>query len=256
MTENTSTLLNAVEELTRRTGGVALDYFRRRVDVETKADGSPVTIADRSAERIAREWLAERFPGDAIVGEEYPATNAGASGRTWLIDPIDGTKTFVRGVPLWGTLVAVSEAETVLAGAAFFPALDDMLVAGADEGCWHNGVRARVSAVSRMEAATVLTTDERFTTTPRRRAGWERLAAAAAIARSWGDCYGYFLVATGRAEGMIDAIAAKWDTAAVQRCVVEAGGVFTDFDGAATAFGGSAIATNAALAIEARELLG
>jgi fructose-1,6-bisphosphatase/inositol monophosphatase family enzyme len=101
----------------------------------------------------------------------------------------------------------------------------------------------------------VLTTDERFTGRPERRASWDRLAARAAISRSWGDCYGYLLVATGRAEVMTDAIVAKWDTAAVQRCVVEAGGVFTSWEGAETAMGGSAIATNAALAREVREVL-
>jgi histidinol phosphatase-like enzyme (inositol monophosphatase family) len=247
-------LLSAVEEVARRAGLVALDYYRKRVDVETKADGSPVTIADRSAERVAREWIQGRFPGDAIVGEEYAATNSGA-GRSWIIDPIDGTKTFVRGVPLWGTLVAVSEGDTVLAGAAFFPALEEMLVAAVGEGCWHNGARARVSGVATLAEATVLTTDERFAETPARGVAWRRLASQAAIARTWGDCYGYLLVATGRAEAMTDGIVAKWDTAAVECCVTEAGGVFTDWNGSATAFGGSAIATNAALASDVRRVL-
>lgn len=249
-----ASLLTAVEAVARRAGLVALDYYRKRVDVEVKADGSPVTIADRSAERVAREWIQDRFPGDAIVGEEYPASNTGA-GRSWIIDPIDGTKTFVRGVPLWGTLVAVSEGDTVLAGAAFFPALGEMLVAAIGEGCWHNGARARVSGVASVAEATVLTTDERFAETPARGEAWRRLASQAAIARTWGDCYGYLLVATGRAEAMTDGIVAKWDTAAVERCVTEAGGVFTDWSGAPTPFGGSAIATNAALATDIRRIL-
>lgn len=247
-------LLAAVEEVARRAGLVALDYYGKQVDVETKADGSPVTIADRSAERVAREWIQHRFPGDAIVGEEYAASNTEA-GRSWIIDPIDGTKTFVRGVPMWGTLVAVSEGDTVLAGAAFFPALEEMLVAAIGEGCWHNGARARVSGVSSLAEATVLTTDERFAATPARAEGWRRLASRAAIARTWGDCYGYLLVATGRAEAMTDGIVARWDTAAVERCVTEAGGVFTDWNGVPTPFGGSAIATNGALAAEVRTVL-
>lgn len=250
-----SQLLTAVEEVARRTGTAALGYYGKGVAVESKTDGSPVTIADRAAERIAREWIARQFPDDAIVGEEFGEANPGRTGRRWIIDPIDGTKSFVRGVPLWGTLIAVCEGDTVLAGAAFFPPLGEMLVAAVGEGCWHNGVRARVSSVAAIESATVLTTDERFPRLPDRRRGWESLSAAAAVSRSWGDCYGYLLVATGRAEVMVDGVVAVWDTAAVQRCVVEAGGTFTDWNGTPTAFGGSAIATNEALAGRARELL-
>lgn len=250
-----SQLLNAVEEVARRTGNAALAYYGKGVAIESKSDGSPVTVADRAAERVASEWITRQFPDDAIVGEEFGEANPGRSRRKWIIDPIDGTKSFVRGVPLWGTLISVCEGDTVLAGAAFFPPLGEMLVAAAGEGCWHNGGRARVSFVAAIESATVLTTDERFPGLPDRRKAWENLAESAAIARSWGDCYGYLLVATGRAEVMADGVAAAWDTAAVQRCVVEAGGVFTDWGGVSTAFGGSAIATNAALAARARELL-
>jgi histidinol-phosphatase len=254
MTESSSTLLNAVEEVARKAGNIALDLYRDRPAVETKADGSPVTIADRNAERAAREWIASRFPDDGVVGEELGAT-AGKSPRRWVIDPIDGTKSYVAGVPLWGTLIAVCEGETVLAGAVYCAAVGEMLVAADGEGCWLNGSRARVSAVSSIAAATVLTTGLSFQKRPERQPGWQRLAGVARVARTWGDCYGYLLVATGRAEVMTDSIVAEWDTAAVQRCVVEAGGVFTDWAGNPTAFGGSAIATNALLADEARGLL-
>lgn len=247
-------LLDAVAEVARRAGQVALGYFRRDIAVETKRDGSPVTVADRSAEQTAREWIAKRFPDDGIVGEELPAVNPIAR-RRWIVDPIDGTKTFVRGVPLWGTLVAVCESDNVIAGAAFFPALDEMLTAARNAGCWWDGARALVSSVADVKHATVLTTDERFTAAPARRDGWQRLASRAALSRSWGDCYGYLLVATGRAEVMVDAVAAQWDTAALQCCIVEAGGVFTNWEGAPTPFGGSAIATNSALAAEARALI-
>ena len=114
-----SLLFEAAQELARRTGGVALRHFRSALAVEKKTDGSPVTIADRSAEQTAREWISRRFPDDGILGEEFGALLPSAK-RRWLIDPIDGTKTFVRGVPLWGTLIAVCEGDTVLAGAAFF----------------------------------------------------------------------------------------------------------------------------------------
>ena len=171
------------------------------------------------------------------------------------MDPIDGTKSFVRGVPLWGTLIAVAEGETVLAGAAYFPPVGELLAAAPGEGCWWNGERCRVSDVARLEEATVLTTDERFLGQPERAMGWRWLAARAAVSRTWGDCFGYLLVATGRAEVMVDPVMSPWDAAALQPIIAEAGGVFTDWDGAATAFAGSVVATNAAVAADARRLL-
>lgn len=248
-------LLEAVQELARRTGGVANRYFKSQLEVESKRDGSPVTIADRAAEQAAREWLASRFPDDGVLGEEMGLDKPEAK-RRWIVDPIDGTKTFVRGVPLWGTLIAVAEGETVLAGAAFCPAIDEIIAAAPGLGCWCNGSRSRVSGVSDVGAATVLTTDERFRESPERLEGWRALSRAAAIARSWGDCYGYLLVASGRADVMIDPVMSPWDAAALKPIIEEAGGVFGDWSGARTAFGGSVIATNAALAAKARELLG
>ena len=247
-------LLQAVEEVARLAGDIAVKYFRSALTVEIKGDGSPVTLADREAERAAREWIEARFPADGILGEELGATRADAR-RQWLLDPIDGTKSFVRGVPLYGTLVAVTEGEDVLAGAAYFPSLGELVVAATSQGCWWNGARAAVSTVSSPSAATVLTTDERFPRDPRRREAWRRLAGKAAVSRTWGDCYGYLLVATGRAEVMADPILSPWDAAALLPIVEEAGGVFTDWGGRRTPFGGSAVATNAALAHEARSLL-
>jgi histidinol-phosphatase len=253
MSESTSTLLNAVEEASRLAGDVALGFYRDRPTAEIKADGSPVTAGDRAAERAVREWIAARFPNDAIVGEEFGVKSG--SGRRWVIDPIDGTISYVRGVPLWGTLIAVCEDDTVLAGAIYCPAAGEMMTSALGEGCWLNGVRVRVSTTAALSHATVLTTDARFARMPQRFVAWRKLAAQAGVARSWGDCYGYLLVASGRAEAMVDAIANEWDIAAVQRCIVEAGGVFTDWDGNDTAFGGSGVATNASLAAEARALL-
>ena len=248
-------LLEAVSTVARIAGDVALGHFRRGVAVEWKSDGSPVTIADRQAEQAAREWIGRRYPDHGILGEEQGETRSGSKYR-WIIDPIDGTKTFVRGVPLWGTLVAIATGENVVAGAAYFPAVGELIAAAPGEGCWSNGVRCRVSSVASLADATVLTTDERFRHTPERVDGWRALAANSAVARSWGDCYGYLLVATGRAEVMVDGIVGPWDTAALYPIITEAGGTFTDWSGRATAFGGSAIATNAALAREARTILG
>lgn len=249
------TLMQAAEEVARRSGDVALGFFRQGVTVDTKGDGTPVTVADRTAERTAREWLESRFSEDGILGEEFGETRAGAK-RRWIVDPIDGTKTFIRGVPLWGTLVAVAEGERILAGAAYFPPVGEMLVAAPGQGCWWNGKRTRVSEEAELARAVVLATDERFQVHPERGEKWRALTAGAAIARTWGDCYGYLLVATGRAEAMIDEVLSPWDAAALQPIVEEAGGVFTDWAGTRTSFGGNAIATNAALAARVRELLG
>jgi histidinol-phosphatase len=253
MTETASTLMAAAGEVAQIAGMIALGHYSDRPATEIKADGSPVTIADRAAERAARDWIAARFPKDGIVGEEFGA-NATDARRRWFIDPIDGTKSYVRGVPLWGTLIAVCEAETVIASAIFCPAVSEMMIAGLGEGCWLNAARVSVSTVSDVAQATVLASGLQFAR-PERGEAWQRLVSSVGVARTWGDCYGYLLVASGRAEVMADATVADWDTAAVQRCIVEAGGVFTDWDGKDTAFGGSAIATNAALAGQVRGIL-
>jgi histidinol phosphatase-like enzyme (inositol monophosphatase family) len=247
--------LEAVSELARLTGNAALRHYRKDLAIERKGDGSPVTIADREAEQAAREWIARRFPADAIIGEEF-GTQPGTSGRTWLLDPVDGTRTFVRGVPLWGSLIALVERDTVLAGAAAFPALGELVAAAPGEGCWHDGVRCRVSPVARLADATVLSSDvERFKE-PGQRRGWDTLASAAAMARTWGDCYGYLLVATGRAEVMVDVGLNPWDIACFVPILEEAGGRLTDFAGQRYPPLAGAIASNVALAAEARRLLG
>ena len=248
-------LLEAMNEVARIAGDAALRHFRGSLTVETKSDGSPVTAADREAERAVRDWVERKFPQDGVLGEEFGEDRPGAV-RRWIIDPIDGTRSFVHGVPLWGSLIAFCEGNEVLAGAAYYPAVGEMLVAAPGQGAWWNGARCAVSTVSEMDCATVCTTDERFEAHPPRREGWESLADHAQMSRSWGDCYGYLLVATGRAEAMVDPVLSPWDAAALLPVIEEAGGRFTDWHGKRTAFGGSAVATNAALADRVRELLG
>jgi histidinol-phosphatase len=244
----------AAEAAARVAGGVALGHYRRGVRVETKRDGTPVSVADRQAEEAVRAWLEARFPQDGILGEELGAARPEAR-RRWLVDPIDGTKTFVRRVPLWGTLVALVEGDEVLAGAAYFPAVEEMLVAARGGGCLWNGEAARVSEVSQLSLATVLATDEQFAGNAVQRTRFRQLAEKSALTRSWGDCYGYLLVATGRAEAMVDGVMAPWDAAALKPIIEEAGGVFTDWQGTRTAFGGNTIATNAASSQAVRALL-
>jgi len=229
-------------------------YYRTVFAVDEKSDGSPVTIADRSSEKLVREWVERKFPSDGIVGEEFGITNPGAR-RRWIVDPIDGTKAFVRGVPFWGSLVAVVEDDIVVAGAASFGALGETLIAGAGEGCWWNDAPCSVSRVDELSRATVLTTDSAFRSTPEKKDGWMRLEGEAGISRTWGDCVGYLLVATGRAEVMVDPVINLWDIAPFIPAITEAGGVFSDWEGLSEVNVTSAVGTNLMLAGRAREIL-
>ena len=251
---NAQAYMDAVAEVARVAGDVAKRYFGKNPETRTKADGSPVSVADVNAERAAREWIERRFPDDGILGEELPVARPDAL-RRWIIDPIDGTFTFLQSVPLWGTLVAVAEGETVIAGAAYFPALDEIIFAARGEGCWWNESRAHVSTVERLGDARLLTSDARFLRDASRRERWTRLQNGVRAMRTWGDCYGYLLVATGRADIMVDDVMSDWDGAALLPIIGEAGGVYTDWRGRATAFGGDAIATNSNLASVTREIL-
>ncbi|HEX9562328.1 MAG TPA: inositol monophosphatase family protein [Gemmatimonadaceae bacterium] len=247
-------LLDAVRDVARLMGERALRYFRSGVTVETKADGSEVTAADRETERLGREWIERRFPGESILGEEY-GSYPGSAERRWLIDPIDGTRSFVRGVPLWGSMVAVEQDNTVLAGAICCPATGDLVAAAAGEGCWHNDTRAQVSKVSDLMDAVILATDARFPANPERVSRWTALVSEVATARTWGDCYGYVLVATGRAELMVDDRLSPWDVTPLVPIITEAGGVFTDWRGRREP-GPDGVATNASLARVLRDRLG
>ncbi len=255
MSESLESLMQAAQEAARLAGRYALQYYRSNISVDIKGDGSPVTEADRGAERAVRDWINKRFPNDGIFGEEF-GERIGTSGRRWVLDPIDGTKNFVRGVPLWGSLVAVIDVEHVVAGAACFPAVDETISAARGCGAWNNNVRAAVSTVDDVRSATVLITDDRELGECLTHTTWNAVANNAAVYRTWGDCFGYLLVATGRADVMVDPRANLWDVACFQPIIEEAGGVFTDLLGVPTAFGGHAIATNAALAVRVRAELG
>ena len=223
-------LLQAVAEVARLAGATAMGYFGRQLDIELKGDGSPVTRADREAEQAARAWIDVRFPADGVLGEEFGETRPG-SRRRWLLDPVDGTKSFVKGVPLWGTLIAVVEGEDVLAGALAFPATGEVLAAARGEGAWRDGQRLRVSEVETLEQATLVSTDLAFRDAPKCGAAWRRLGEQGAVQRTWGDCFGYRLVAEGGAEAMTDARLKPWDAAAVMVLVEEAGGTCFDWQG-------------------------
>jgi histidinol-phosphatase len=240
-------------EIARAAGEVTLRYFRRTdLAVELKADQSPVTIADRLAEELLRQRIGERFPRDSIIGEEF-GEHTGESEFQWILDPIDGTKSFIHGVPLYTTLIAVLQNEKPQIGVIHVPALDETLSAAKEGGCWYaKGAAskpepARVSAVSSLREGLLLTTDvDGFRHRPSGDATdvFMRLQKVARLSRTWGDGYGYLMVATGRAEVMIDPIVNLWDAACLLPIIEEAGGQFSDWNGKATIRAGEALATN------------
>ncbi|HEV3226590.1 MAG TPA: inositol monophosphatase family protein [Acidimicrobiales bacterium] len=246
-----SKLLDEAVALAREAGKLTLEWFRS-VDlaVDQKGDGTPVTAADRAAERFVRERLAASHPDDAIVGEEE-ADQQGTSGRRWIVDPIDGTKAFTHGVPLYCTLLAYEDEHGPAIGVIELPALGETVYAGRGLGCFCNGEPARVSERARVRGSYLTTSGFDYWTE-------EALGAvrsSGVFMRTWGDGYGYALVATGRAEAMVDPIAAAWDVAAMPVIIGEAGGRFTDFGGASRIDGGSGLATNGALHDEVLELV-
>jgi histidinol phosphatase-like enzyme (inositol monophosphatase family) len=248
-------LLEFAVELARGAGEITLRHFRQTFTPDRKADGSFVTAADREAERFIRARLEERFPQDSVLGEEEGA-RAGASGRRWIIDPIDGTYSFVHGVPLYGVLIALEIEEEARLGVVNLPALGDLVYAARGLGCFWNDTRARVSAVSTLGDALLLSTD--FGTCERYGFGAaaRRLEQEAGARRTWGDCYGHILVATGRAEVMLDPVMNVWDCAPLSPILEEAGGTFTDWRGRPTIHGGNAISTNGLLFDPVLELVG
>jgi histidinol phosphatase-like enzyme (inositol monophosphatase family) len=235
--------------IAREAGRLTVGYFQR-ADVlpERKSDNSPVTIADREAELLLRRRIEAAFPDDAIVGEEFPRRE-GRSGYTWILDPIDGTKSFIGGVPLYGTMVGVTHGERSLIGVVEIPALDERVYAAVGEGAWHQrgsatATPAHVSPCPRLADGILVTSEVKTFSTRGAAAAFEQMQGAAWVTRTWGDCYGYVLVATGRAAVMIDPILNVWDAAAIQPILEEAGGRFTDWLGRDTIHAGEAIGSN------------
>lgn len=239
-------------------GRVTLGYYQTGLAAERKADNSPVTLADRLAEQKLRERIAAAWPDHALIGEEYGHEAGRGEGAryTWVIDPIDGTKSFVSGVPFYAVLLALVKDEQPVVGVAHFPALNETVYAARGRGCFWNGRTARVSSVSNLSDAVLLASDLNTFSHFDRQDAFQRLIDATYIQRTWGDAYGYALVATGRAEVMLDPIMAVWDCGPLQVILEEAGGTFTDWRGTATIYGGEAVATNGALFEPVMALLG
>ncbi|HMN60447.1 MAG TPA: inositol monophosphatase family protein [Anaerolinea sp.] len=228
-------------------GRKTLAHFQTGVQADYKADRSPVTQADKAAEELIRARIEARYPGHAIIGEEFGRKESAGASHCWIVDPIDGTKSFLRGIPLYAVLIGLEIDGQVAAGAAYFPALDEMLAAADGLGCWWNGRPARVSSVPRLDQAWVTSSDPLSFDHTGKRAAWERLKRAAYSRGGWGDAYGYLLVATGRAEVMLDPIMEVWDCGPFPPILREAGGYFGDWQGTPTIYAREALATSQAL---------
>lgn len=256
MTGSYRSYLDFAVETAYLAGRLTLGYFQTGLRPDMKPDDTPVTAADRAAEQLIRGRIERAYPDHAIVGEEFGVTEGEAAEFRWFVDPIDGTKSFVRGVPLYGVLIGLEIAGAIAAGAAYFPALDEMVAAATGEGCWWNGRRVRVSDVTDLRRATVCFTDVAGFARHGRAAAWERIQAATYYRAGWGDCYGHALVATGRAELMLDPIMNAWDCGPFPVILREAGGYFGDWRGNETIYGDEALATTGALLPQVLALIG
>lgn len=232
-------------------GKRTLRYFQQpTLDFERKSDNSPVTIADKEAELFLRERLLGAFPQDGFVGEEFGEV-AGTSGFRWVADPIDGTKSFISGVPLYSTLLGLLWHDQSVAGVIEVPALDESISAARGRGAtWRKGSIEQPARVSeRSSLADAIFTTSQVDSFARREAAnvFEALQKAAYVTRTWGDGYGYLLLATGRVDIMVDPFMNLWDAAAIQPVIEEAGGVFSSWSGVPTIHAGEGLATNARL---------
>ena len=244
----------------RQAGEFIMGYYQSpELSVDRKRDASPVTEADRGAEQLIRRLLAERYSNDAILGEEFGETS-GTTGWRWILDPVDGTKSFIHGVPLFGTLIGAEFEGQSLVGVCRLPALDEVVYGATGLGAfWQVGRReprrARVSDVKELSSATFSTTTIQGWRRVNRQSAFDRLCATAAISRGWGDCYGHALAATGRVDVMVDPLLNPWDCAPFVPILKEAGGRFIDFAGIETLHSGNGISVNAHLEQQVLEII-
>ncbi len=251
--QDLSELLVFAKHVAEDAGALTLEYFEESLDVEYKEDRTPVTIADRKAEELIRNRIQTEFPNHDILGEEF-ADKISDSKYRWVIDPIDGTKSFIRGVPLYSVLLALEYEKVPKLGVIHIPPLKETVYAAIGHGCKHNNKTCRVSETSSLSEASIHVTDcaNLFRLRP---SFAERILAGVESCRTWGDAYGYLLVATGRADVMIDPIMMRWDISPLMPIITEARGTFTDLDGNPNPVGDSALASNGLLHQKVLELL-
>lgn len=235
------TLMDVAVEVAIDGGKKTLEYFRRPIQIERKADESPVTIADKETEQRIRTLIEDRYPTHHIVGEEFGGS-LGSDEWEWVIDPIDGTKSFIRGVPLYTTLVAVVHKGNPVVGVIYAPATGELAAAAEGHGAFDgDGNRLSTSGCTSIDTAWFLTTDPHDLSMRHPRFAKQIIERCAAV-RTWADAYGYLLLARGDADLMIDPIMSPWDIAPLSVVLREAGGTFTSLYGEKRDLGSSALA--------------
>ncbi|HEV8711904.1 MAG TPA: inositol monophosphatase family protein [Candidatus Binatia bacterium] len=236
-------ILSAAVAAARAAGEIALQYFRTNLTVETKADHTPVTRADRECEARIVEFLSARFPDYGFLGEEF-GERPGRINARWIIDPIDGTKNFIRGIPFFATLIALEEAGEVTTGVMHAPAVGDLLYARKGQGAFANGRQVQVSAITDLRDAMLIHGGLKDLKV---RPCWQpflRLVDTTARQRGFGDALGHSVVICGQAEVALEPEIKPWDVAATKIIVTEAGGRFSDFAGSPSIYTGSAVISN------------
>jgi histidinol-phosphatase len=230
-------------EAARKAGDLARTYYETTFDVEHKADNSPVTIADKQAEELVRGMVSKAFPNDGFLGEEY-GNQPGSSGFRWIIDPIDGTKSFIRHVPIWATLIGLEYKGEQIGGITYIPVFDMMYRALRGGGAFVNERPIHVSKVSKLADSLLCYSSIGWFTRAGREKTFMELAGRTWRQRGYGDFYGFVLVAEGAAEVMVEHGVNPWDVAATKAIVEEAGGRFTDWDDNPTIHRPDVLATN------------
>ena len=251
--ENLESFFPILYDLSRQAGEIVRRYYYSQFEVEFKEDDSPVTRADREVEQFLRDSLEKHFPEYSLLGEEFGETKKAGANR-WIIDPIDGTKSFVLRTPLFGTMIALERDGLPVLGSIYFPIQDQLLIGSAETGTFLNGARCSVSQTSELSRATMIVTDPRSLLS-----GDDRLSALyqkVRLVRGFGDCYGYSLVARGLADVMIEPSALKYyDVAPMPPIMQGAGGVFSTLKGDLDFGSGQGLATNRPLHEQIMRLL-
>lgn len=227
--------------LADESGKIITQYWRKEFSIDNKADSTPVTIADKKAEETMREMIMKRFPEHGILGEEFGEYKPDAEYK-WILDPIDGTKSFIHGTVTFGTLIALTKNGKPVLGVINQSVLKEYLI-GDNETAELNGAKVHVRECNDIASATLLTTDHIHIEKYQSIKKFEELMRQVKVYRQWGDCYGYYLVATGYADIMIDPIMSVWDSMAVIPVIRGAGGTITDYQGGNAETGNSTIAT-------------
>ncbi len=231
-------------ELADEAGKLTLTYFQNTsLKIDEKRDDTPVTEADRKAEQLIRRGIEARYPEDGIFGEEF-SEKITINGRRWILDPIDGTRSFIHGVPLYGVMIGLEVDRSMQLGVICFPALKEMYYAQSGCGAFMNGDPIQVSDIGDQREATVVFTEKEYLLDPLSGHPVDRLRQDAGLVRGWGDCYGHMLVASGRAEVAVDKVMSPWDCAAVIPVVTEAGGCCFDYNARTTIYGEGLVSAN------------